>query len=56
MVQFTQPILIQSQIDEFGIQGKIVSTPATSGQKLPTGKVEDELKYKEKKNYQAGVG
>jgi hypothetical protein len=34
----------------------MVSIPATSGQKLPTGNMEDELKNKEKKNYQAGVG
>jgi hypothetical protein len=49
-------ILIQSLIDEFGIKGEMVRTPATSGQKLQVGEVEDELRHKEKKFNQASVG
>jgi Reverse transcriptase (RNA-dependent DNA polymerase)/Zinc knuckle len=55
-VKFTQPILIQSLIDEFGAGDKQVSTPATAGQTLQAGAPEDEINVKEKRKYQAGVG
>jgi len=55
-VKFTQPILIKSLIDEFNAGTKTVSTPASAGQCLQAGEVEDELQDNIKKKYQAGVG
>ena len=55
-VRFTQPVLIKSFVDEFSVGNKTVQIPATQGQVLQPGNVEDELSGKEKKHYQAGVG
>jgi hypothetical protein len=55
-VRFEQPVMIKSLVDEFGISGKTMKIPATHGTVLQPGEVKDELKGKEKKRYQAGVG
>ena len=55
-VPFKQPVLMKSLIDEFGVEKGFIRIPVTLGTVLQAGKVQDELKGKDKKKYQAGVG
>jgi len=56
-IRFTQPVLIQSFADEFGIRPKIVPrTPAPEGQVLRKAAEPDCLSGGEMTNYRKGVG
>jgi Reverse transcriptase (RNA-dependent DNA polymerase) len=56
VVKFRHPVLIRSLVDEFKAGNRKVTTPATAGQSLQAGEVQDELVNEEKQKYQAGVG
>ena len=56
-LRFTQPVLVQSFVDEFGIEGKNAPrTPAPEGQVLRKAEEKDCLKGGEHTNYRKGVG
>jgi hypothetical protein len=58
-VRFTQPVLLQSYVNEFSIKsGRLVHTPAETGKVLVKGEDEDEsqLNAKEQTKYISGVG
>ena len=56
-MRFTQPVLVQSLVDEFGIDDKnSPRTPAPEGQVLRKADEKDSLKGLEQTNYRKGVG
>jgi hypothetical protein len=56
-VKFTQPILLQSFVDEFNIEsGRSTYTPAETGKVLVKGHIRTELKSDEQTRYRCDVG
>jgi hypothetical protein len=56
-VRYTQPVLLQSYVDEFSIEsGRLVCTPAETGKVLVKGDEESQLKAAEQTKYRCGVG
>jgi hypothetical protein len=56
-VRFTQPVLLQSYVDEFSIEsGRSVRTPAETGKVLVKGDEESQLKAAEQTKYRCVVG
>jgi hypothetical protein len=56
-VRFTQPVLLQSYVEEFSIEsGRSVRTPAETGKVLVKGDEESELKAAEQTKYICDVG
>ena len=57
LVWLTQPVLIQSFKDEFGVrENKNWDTPVLTGQILMKGEESEQLEHEEHKSYRAGVG
>ncbi len=57
-MKLTQPVLMQSFVDEFGItkDGDTPKTPATPGEVLQKGEPENQLSDKDQRIYRSGVG
>jgi hypothetical protein len=56
-IKLTQPVLMQSYIDEFDIpDGNVPKTPATPGSVLQKGEPQDCLNPEEQSTYRSGVG
>ena len=57
-LKMTQPVMVQSFIDEFGVKtdGMKPRTPAIPGEVLMPGDDRNNLSYKEQKKYRSGVG
>ena len=55
-LKFTQPVMIQSFVDEFGVEDKEQELPAKPGQILPRCEPEQGMPEKKQKKFRSGTG